>query len=119
MPFKVDNAICSNTGEKIVIQRSSLGDYDEEGIWVKGDDVEIKALASVQQPTKQQIELFTGLERDKDMKTFYCNKRIVVSSEFDKTESDKILWKGKVYRTMQLGDWNSYGYSLVLGVRIA
>lgn len=118
MPFKVKNAICTNTGEKVIILRSSLGHYDDEGIWIPGTVSQIKALASVQQPTKQQLELFTGLERTKDMKTFYVNKRIISSNEFDSTESDNILWNGKTYRAMELGDWNSFGYSLVLGVRI-
>lgn len=117
MPFKVKDAICTDTGERIKIRRKSDG-YFDDGIWKKGRSVLIKALASVQQPTKQQIELFTGLERDKDMKTFYVNKFVRTSSEFDEAEADEILWDNKVYRAMQLGGWNSYGYNIVIGVRI-
>lgn len=117
MPFKVREAINTDTGERIKIRRKTDGYYDN-GIWKEGRPIIIKALASVQQPTKQQIELFTGLERDKDMKTFYVNKYVRTSSEFDDTEADEILWKGRVYRAMKLGEWDSYGYNIAMGVRI-
>lgn len=117
MPINVSQAICSDTGEKITIRRKSEGFYDK-GIWQEGLVTTIRALASVQQPSKQQIELYTGLERDKDMKTFYANKYIRASSEFEDNEADEILWKGRTYRAMQLGEWDSFGYNIVLGVRV-
>ncbi len=117
MPLNVRNAIDGDTGEKVVISRKQTGDY-VDGIWVNGTTISIKAIASVQAPTKQQIELFTGLERDKDIKAFYINKRLQASSEFDGTEADEIIWKGRTYRIMKIGDWDSYGYNLGLGVRI-
>ena len=118
MPFKVKEAICSDTGERIQIRRKTNDGYYEDGIWKEGRTILIKALASVQQPSKQQIELFTGLERDKDMKSFYVNKPLRASSEFDDTEADEILWKGRVYRAMQRGEWESYGYNIAIGVRV-
>ncbi len=117
MPLKVRQAIGTDTGERISIRRNAQGAY-VDGLWVAGASTIIKALASVQQPTKQQIELFTGLERDKDMRTFYVNRLVRTSSEFDDAEADIILWEGREYRTMQLGGWESYGYNIVLGVRI-
>jgi hypothetical protein len=117
MPFKVRQAICTDTGERVKVKRKIDGYYDN-GIWNEGHFILLKALASVQQPTKQQLELFTGLERDKDMKTFYVNIPIVASSEFDDTQADEILWKDRVYRAMKIGEWESYGYNIVMGVRI-
>lgn len=117
MPLSVRDAIDTDTGEKVMIKRKTDGFYDD-GIWKEGIPRIIKALASVQQPTKQQIELFTGLERDKDMKTFYVNKELQGSSEFDDTEADIIIWKNREYRAMQKGGWESYGYNVALGVRI-
>lgn len=117
MPLNVRDAIDTDTGERIILNRKTAGFFDN-GIWKDGIRKKIKALASVQQPTKQQIELFTGLERDKDMKTFYVNKFVQASSEFDDTEADEIIWKGRVYRAMHLGEWESFGYNIVLGVRI-
>ena len=117
MPLSVRDAIDTDTGEKIKLKRKTDGFY-EKGIWQKGRFRYIKALASVQQPTKQQIELFTGLERDKDMKTFYVNKFVQASSEFDDNESDTIIWKDREYRAMHVGEWESYGYNIILGVRI-
>lgn len=117
MPIQLNRAIDTDTGERIIIYRRSGGDY-VKGIWVEGTTKELKALASVQQPTKEEIELMTGLERDKDMKMFYANKTIVASSEFDDTEADIIKWKGRLYKAMKLGDWDSYGYNIAMGVRI-
>ena len=117
MPFKVRSAIGTDTGERIKIRRKSAGGY-VDGLWVAGTSDDIKALASVQQPTQQQIELFTGLERDKDMKTFYVNTFVRTSSEFDDAEADQIIWKDRVYRAMHLGGWDSFGYNIVVGMRI-
>lgn len=117
MPFKVKDAICTDTGERITIRRKMDGYYDN-GIWQKGRHILIKALASIQQPSKQQIELFTGLERDKDMKSFYVNKPVRASSEFDDTEADELIWENRVYKAMKRGEWKSYGYNIVFGVRI-
>ena len=117
MPLNVRDAIDTDTGERVRLKRKTDGFY-EKGIWKEGRPQYIKALASVQQPTKQQIELFTGLERDKDMKTFYVNKYVRGSSEFDDTEADIIMWKNREYRAMQVGEWESYGYNIALGVRI-
>lgn len=117
MPINVGNAICSDTGERVLIKRKTKGKF-VDGIWEQGLTITIKALASVQQPTKEEIELFTGLERDKDMKSFYVNKNIIASSEFDDTDADEIIYNGMTYRAMKLGNWNAYGYDLVMGVRI-
>lgn len=117
MPLNVRSAIGMDTGERVTISRKEAGDY-VDGIWIEGTVVQIKAVASVQQPTKQQIELFTGLERNKDIKTFYINKDVRLSDEFDGVEADEILWKGRKYRATKLGEWNSYGYNVVMGVRI-
>lgn len=118
MPLNVNDAIDTDTGEKIIILRKTTDGFYKKGIWQNGREKRIKALASVQQPTKQQIELFTGLERDKDMKTFYVNKYVRASSEFDEHEADQILWKDRVYRAMHVGEWESYGYNIIVGVRI-
>ena len=32
--------------------------------------------------------------------------------------ADNILWKDRVYRAVRLGEWESYGYNIVVGVRI-
>jgi len=117
MPFKVSDAIGTDTGERVIIRRKTDGEYIN-GIWQEGTPILIKAIASVQQPTKQQIELFTGLERIKDMKTFYVNKFVRTSNDFDNEEADEIMWKSRVYKAMHLGEWESYAYNIVLGVRI-
>lgn len=117
MPLKVRDAIGADTGERVVIRRRASGDY-ADGIWVEGTPELLKALASVQQPTKQQLELFTGLERGKDMRSFYVNRYVRTASEFNNEEADIILWNGREYKAMQLGDWDSYGYCIAVGVRI-
>ncbi len=117
MPISVKQAINSETGEKIQIRRMTGGDF-VDGIWNPGQLTIIKAFASVQQPDPEEIQLITGLERDKDVKIFYTNKAVQASSDFDDTEADKLVWKGKVYKAMKPADWSSYGYDAVIGVRI-
>lgn len=118
MALNVSMAIDTDTGERVSILRKAAGEYIK-GIWtVTSEDTPIKALASVQQPTKQEIELFTGLERDKDMKTFYINKKLRASSEFGEAQADVISWNSRLYRVMKLGEWQSYGYNIGIGVRI-
>ncbi len=117
MPINVNQAIDLQTGTKIYIQRSVGGSY-VDGIYVEGPRKLIKAIASQQAPTPSQISLLEGLERTKDIKAFYVNKAIIASDHYDNNEADNIVWNGKVYRAMKLGDWNDYGYNLVLGARI-
>lgn len=116
MPINVKQAIDMSTGERIIIQRKTGGRFDD-GLYLEGRIKNIKAIASQQVATPEQIQLMTGLERVKDIKAFYVNKPIIASDHYDNEEADKIVWKGKTYKTMKSKDWESYGYNLVLGAR--
>lgn len=116
MPINVSEAIDSQTGEPIKILRKSHGNY-VKGLWVPGSIKQIKALASVQIVKPEEISLFTGLERVKDIKTFIVNKPVRATDQYENEEADLILWKTKIYKTMKSKDWESYGYNIVLGAR--
>lgn len=118
MPISVKQAIDMQTGEKVIIKRKTNGQY-VDGIWQEGRVRNIKAIASVQAPTPEQLQLVSGLERLKDVKAFYVNKPIIASDHFDNEESDQIYWKKKTYKTMKSKDWESYGFNMVLGARIS
>lgn len=118
MPINVKQAIDLSTGDKIIIQRKSGGAY-VDGIYQEGAITSIKAIASQQVATPEQIELMSGLERIKDIKAFYVNKPIIASDHYDNEEADLIVWNSKTYKTMKSKDWESYGYNLVLGARIS
>lgn len=117
MPINVNSAIDMNTGEKIIIKRKTGGKY-VDGLYVQGRIKAIKAIASQQVATPEEIQLVSGLERAKDVKIFYVNKPIIASDHFDNEEADIIIWKTKEYKTVKSKDWDSYGYNVVIGARI-
>lgn len=117
MPINVSGAICSATAEKITIKRNS-GSY-VNGLWVEPDEpVSIKALASVQQATAKQVLLLPEGERSSDTKVFFSNKPLYGSSEKSNTPSDEVLYKGNLYKIITPEDWESYGYTRAMGVRL-
>lgn len=118
MPINVGQAIDANTGEKIYALRKTKGYYDDEGTWVEGKTTKIKMFASVQVPTKEELALFTGLERVKDTKMFWVKKNVKTVMSFEDEDADILVWDEKQYKAMGLGDWKSYGYQKVLGAKL-
>lgn len=117
MPINVKQAIDLQTGEPVKILRKTIGQF-VDGIYQEGSSKLIKAIASQQVATPEQINLMSGLERIKDVKVFFINKPIIASDSFDNDEADIIIWHEKKYKTMKSEDWDSYGYNMVIGARV-
>lgn len=112
MPIQVTEALDFDTSVIVQLEDSSGGKYIE-GIYVPGIPAIRKALASVQQPSPEQLNFLEGGERTKDLKAFYLNKK-VVASKGDKIAT-VIIHRSKRYKVIFIGDWEDYGYFFAIG----
>jgi hypothetical protein len=117
MPINVSEALDIDTAEVVTVIRTTSGSY-VDGLYVKGTESTFKALASVQQPTPDQVMLLPEGERNDNNKLFICNKRVYGTEDRDANISDMILYKSKRYKVVQPKDWTAYGHSTVVGVQI-
>lgn len=116
MTINVSEAICSDTGEIISVERKSQGSY-VGGIYQQGSVTTFKTLASVQQPSPKELQYLPGGIRDKEVMMFISKKPLISTSDKDKTDGDVIIRKGKRYLVTMPADWNTYGYTRAFGVR--
>lgn len=119
MPINVSGALNSDTAELVTVERRSSGSF-VDGIWTpSGDPVTtFRTYISVQQPSPQQLTVLPESERTSDVRLFISAKPLRVGMDKPRVESDVILYGSEKYRVISLGDWNAYGHSTVLGVRI-
>ena len=116
MTINVSEALDSDTAERITVSRFGTGAY-VDGEYVPATPSTFKALASVQQPTPQQIEFMPSGERNNDPRLMICNKLLREASTKEKTVADKIHYKGKIYKVVQVMDWTAFGHCKVLATR--
>lgn len=117
MPIRVTEAIDSDTAEIIKVERKSEGAY-VNGIYQEGSVSVLKMLASVQQPSPKELQYLPEGERDKDVKMFISNKPLRQTSDRDNIQADIVIHKGKKYKIILSGDWDSYGQTTSYGARI-
>ena len=117
MPINVSEALDSDTAERITVTRTVPGAY-VDGVYVKGSTSTFKTLASVQQPTLQQLQILPEGERDKNPRLFISKKPLRGTSDRDGIIADVILFKGMNFKIIDLGDWSSYGHTMAFGVRV-
>lgn len=115
MPINVSEALDRDTAERVTVARQT-GSY-ADGIFVKGASTTFKTLASVQQPTRQQLQTLPEGERTKDSRLFISKKVLRAGNDKDGTIADIVTHKGIQYKIVGVGDWSSYGHSSVIGVR--
>lgn len=120
MTIRVTEALCSDTSEKAFRERESGGDY-VDGLWVEGTTKTIRALASFQQPTANQIKTLKEGERTSDPRLIICNKELRTTNDADGTVADIVIRKktGERYKIIALQDWSAYGQSTAMGVRVS
>ena len=113
MTINVSEALDSDTAEIITVERQN-GNY-VDGVYVFGTPIIFKTLASVQQPTSQQLERIPPGQRTTDMRLFISKKPIRGADDRNNIPADIILHKSKRYTVISLGDWQSYGFSSAIG----
>lgn len=117
MPINVSEALDSDTAEKITVERTAAGSY-VDGIYQAGSASTFSALASVQQPTPQQLQILPENERVPDVRLFICNKPILSSRESGSGVADVLIYKGVRYKVISNGDWSAYGHNTVMAARV-
>ncbi len=116
MTIKVTEALDVDTAKIVTIIRQTKGGY-VDGLFVEGQELFIKALASVQPATPQQIKSVPEGERSADLRAIYINKPIYVAGQFAQV-SDSIKFKNTRYKIIAVGDWDDFGYTYGIGVVI-
>ena len=117
MPINVSEALDSDTGEIVIVKRTSGGGY-VDGKYIEGTIITFKTLASVQQPTPKQLEFLPEGERNKDIRLFISKKPILSVNDRDGDVADIAVYKGRDYKIIQSGDWDSYGHTTSFGARV-
>lgn len=117
MVVNVSQAICGLTSEQVSVERTSGGGY-VDGIYVKGGAAIFKMLASVQQPTPDDLEQLPEGERNKDIRKFISNKLVRTASDRDGLIADIIIYKTIKYKIISVQDWSAYGQTTSFGARV-
>lgn len=115
MTINVSEALDVDTAEKIIVERRTGGFVN--GVYIKNAPTIFTALASVQQPTPQQLQILSEGERDSNPRLFICTKVLRTTNDKDGTIADIVIYKNIRYKIINIGDWSSYGHTMAFGVR--
>lgn len=116
MTINVSEAIDGDTGQIITVVRKTGGAY-VDGLYVEGVESSFKTIASVQQPTPDEIEKLPEGERNKDLFKFYSKKPLRATSDRDGTEADIAILNSVRYKIISAEDWNIFGHTVAIGAR--
>ena len=117
MTINVSQAIDLNTAKVTSVRRSEPGEYID-GMYVAGTTFVFKCLCSTQQPTPKELQILPEGMRNRDILKFISNKPLRGTSDRDNIQADVVRHRGKDYSITHEGDWNDYGHTTALGVRI-
>lgn len=88
------------------ISRTAIGEFNEEGVYVKPDPIEVPAELVVYPYSKQTIvQILPEALRKKKVIRMHSNielKELIDRASF---EPDEITYNGQAYRVFKLGDW--------------
>lgn len=116
MPINVSEALDNDTSERVRIIRQTKGGY-VDGIFVESKEIFVKALASVQPATADQLKTVPEGERSTDTKALFINKRVYTSGKNGQV-ADLIKFKDERYKVVSVGDWSSYGFNIAMGIKL-
>jgi hypothetical protein len=117
MPINVSEALDADTAEVVTVERTAGGTY-VNGLYVPGAVSSFKMVASVQQPTMQQLQRLPENQRLLDTRMFYCNKVVFTANDRTNGVADHILYKGNRYTVLAVGDWSVYGHTDVIAALV-
>ena len=117
MTINVSEALDSDTAEVVTVTRTSSGSY-VNGLYVAGSTSTFRTLASVQQPTPKDLQNLSEGERDMNPRLFISKKPLQTVSDRDNTIADTVTFKGKTFKIIKVGDWESFGHTDAFGVRV-
>ena len=115
MPINVAEALCPDTAEAIKVFRPSKQEI-VDGLRQEPTYTYFLAMASAQQPTFKEVLTLEEGDRDKNIWCFICNRPVRQADDRRGFESDIVEFKGKHFRVIFSGDWESYGYTEVIAI---
>ena len=98
MPINVSEALDSDTGEIVTIERVT-GSY-VDGLYQKDSPTTFKTLASVQQATPKETQFLPEGERQKDIRRIISKKSIRGSNDKDGVPADIVIYKGSRFKVI-------------------
>lgn len=116
MPINVVEAIDSDTSVIVTLEDRDGGNY-VDGIYIPVTPSIRKALASVQQPTPEQLKFLEGGERNSDLRAMYLNKQVKVA-EKGVNEATIVMHRDKRYKVVFAGDWEDFGWFFAIGAKV-
>ena len=116
MVINVSEALDSDTAQIVTVIRTAAGSY-VDGLYVKGSTSTFKTMASVQQPTPEQLEILPEGEKSKDVKLFISKKPIRTTDDDAGLVADIVMYKGQRYKIINSEDWDNYGHTISMGVK--
>lgn len=97
--------------KQVTVVRSSLGQYDEDGIWQDGKTQELTILANVQplnaNETTQYTSVLPGGNRTNLLVKIYTSEQLKLDEQMTGQIADIILWLGKRYKIAMQEQWQS------------
>ena len=117
MTINVSEALDSDTASIVHYRRTAKG-ARVDGRWQNGAETTFKSITSVQQPTPQQLQVLPQGDRNKDVRLFISKKPLRSASDKDGDVADIALYKGMEFKIIGGGDWQEFGHSAMLGIRI-
>ena len=115
MVINVSEALDADTSEIITVERNTR--TFNNGIAIPGIPTTFKTVASVQQPTPEDLQFLPEGERTKDLRKFISKKPLFSAREGADGIADILIYKGVRFKVVTLADWNSYGHSTAFGAR--
>ena len=116
MVINVSQALCNLTSEPVTVERTTGGGF-VDGIYQKGASATFKMIASVQQPTADDLEQLPEGERNKDIRKFISNKLVRTASDRDGLIADLVIYDGIKYKIISVQDWSKFGQTTSFGAR--
>lgn len=87
--------------------RQRIGEW-EAGRFV-ADPQEIQVWGIAEPTGGDDLEQLPEADRTTGLMTFYTKEATMVSIE-DSRQSDEIIWRGRVYKVIQVFDWSRHGF---------
>ena len=116
--INVSEALDFDLCESISVQRTSSGEYID-GIYQEGTKSFFNSIASIQQPSDEDIKYITEAEKTTDLRLIICKDKLQTSNKFYNTIADNIICDAGTYKIIAVKDYSKFGHTTCIGTKIA
>lgn len=100
------------------IHRSSGGNFDEGG-WIENAETIIPVIGPIFPTNSKDLLQVPEGDRITGTQTFYSTIQLFETENKEvKRTSDKLEWKGELYKIIKMLDYSDYGYYKAIATRI-